>query len=64
MDKKPYKHTIINKKDGNMKEIIDLRDFIKPEAVSLDDNGSYTGITKNTYYHDELEQPIQDADDL
>lgn len=55
MDKK-------NKK--NKKEIIDLTSYISPEMVNSDVNGSYTGITESTYYGDELETPVQDADDL
>ncbi len=55
-----------NQKDDmdNTKEIIDLRKFFHPEVVQLDDNGSYTGITKETYYDGILEEPVQDADDL
>lgn len=55
-----------NQKDDmdNTKEIIDLRKFFHPEMVQLDDNGSYTGITKETYYDGILEEPVQDADDL
>lgn len=45
-------------------EIIDLTKFIYPEMVNLDDNGSYTGVTKETYLDGILEEPIQDADDL
>ena len=33
---------------GNTKEIIDLSKFIHPDMVKLDDNGSYTGMTKET----------------
>lgn len=55
MDKK-------NKK--NKKEIIDLTSYISPEMVNSDVNGSYTGVTESTYYGDELETPVQDADDL
>ncbi len=46
------------------KEIIDLSKFIHPDMVNLDENGSYTGTTKATYYDGVLEEPIQDADDL
>lgn len=55
-----------NQKDDmdNTKEIIDLRKFFHPEVVQLDDNGSYNGITKETYYDGILEEPVQDADDL
>lgn len=56
MDKK-------NKKK-NQKEVIDLTSYITPEMEQLDENGSYTGVTKATYYGEELEQPVQDADDL
>ena len=56
MDKK-------NKKK-NQKEVIDLTSYITPEMEQLDENGSYTGVTKATYYGEELEEPVQDADDL
>lgn len=49
---------------GNTKEIIDLTKFIYPEMTNLDDNGSYTGITNETFYDGVLENPVQDADDL
>ncbi len=49
---------------GNTKEIIDLSKFIYPEMANLDENGSYTGMTKATYYDGVLEKPVQDADDL
>ncbi len=49
---------------GNTREIIDLSKFIYPDMVNLDTNGSYTGMTEDTYYNGELEEPIQDADDL
>lgn len=48
----------------NTKEIIDLAKFIHPEMVVYDENGSYTGMTDETYYDGILEEPIQDADDL
>lgn len=55
----------MNKKDKkSKKDIIDLTSYIKPEMSELDENGSYTGMTKATYYDKELEKPIQDADDL
>lgn len=60
-DKFKYKK---RKADGDTKEIIDLTAFIKPEMVEYDSNGSYTGMTHDTYYNGELERPIQDADDL
>ena len=49
---------------GNTKEIIDLSKFIHTDMVKLDDNGSYTGMTKETYYNGVPEEPVQDADDL
>lgn len=49
---------------GNTREIIDLSKFIYPEMTNLDENGSYTGMTKEAFYDGVLEQPIQDADDL
>ena len=58
-----------NKKDNNKgseenkKRVIDLTNFISPDMVDYDENGSYTGITKDTFYG-EPEQPVQDADDL
>lgn len=54
-----------NIKNTNIiKGVIDLRSYIAPDMERLDENGSYTGITKPTYYENELEVPIQDADDL
>ncbi len=52
------------KKNKKNKEIIDLTSYISPEMVNSDVNGSYTGVTEETYYDDELETPVQDADDL
>ena len=53
------------KKNANIKRgVIDLRSYISPDMERLDENGSYTGMTKATYYDNELEVPIQDADDL
>lgn len=62
--KKDKKPSYENNDLDNTKEIIDLRKFFHPEVVQLDDNGSYTGITKETYYDGVLEEPVQDADDL
>ena len=53
-----------NKKNQNNKSIIDLTSYISPEMVNSDVNGSYTGIPADMYFNDELEQPVQDADDL
>ena len=46
------------------KKIIDLTSYISPEMVQSDVNGSYTGVTADTYFHDEYDIPVQDADDL
>ena len=62
--KKSKKHNSRNDDLDNTQEIIDLRKFFHPEVIQLDENGSYTGITKDAYYDGVLEEPIQDADDL
>jgi hypothetical protein len=56
----------LNKKNKkkSKKDVIDLTSYISPEMVNSDVDGSYTGVTKETYYGDELETPVQDADDL
>lgn len=53
-----------DKKKNDKKQIIDLTSYISPEMVNSDVDGSYTGIPANTYYDDEPETPVQDADDL
>lgn len=53
-----------NKKNQNKKPIIDLTSYLSPDMVNSDTDGSYTGIPTDMYYNDELEQPVQDADDL
>lgn len=53
-----------DKKNQNKKQIIDLTSYISPDMVNCDVNGSYTGVTSDTYYNDEPEIPVQDADDL
>ncbi|MCM1114234.1 MAG: hypothetical protein NC397_01910 [Clostridium sp.] len=59
MDKKK------NKKNRDIKNsVIDLTSYITPEMANLDENGSYTGMTRATYYGEDLEEPVQDADDL
>lgn len=52
------------KKNENKKEIIDLTSYLNPDIVNTDPNGSYTGVPSETFYDDELVEPIQDADDL
>lgn len=63
LSKKNKKQKQNNGNDNN-KKVIDLTNFISPDMVKYDENGSYTGMTKETYYDDVLEQPVQDADDL
>lgn len=53
-----------SKKKAGKKQIIDLTSYISPEMINCDVDGSYTGVTKETYEGDELETPVQDADDL
>lgn len=53
-----------DKKKNNKKQIIDLTSYINPEMINSDVDGSYTGIPSDTYYYDEPETPVQDADDL
>lgn len=52
------------KENKNGAKIIDLTSYISPDMVQSDTNGSYTGITADTYYNGEYEDPVQDADDL
>lgn len=61
MNKKDKKN---DKKKNNKKQIIDLTSYINPEMINSDVDGSYTGIPSDTYYYDEPETPVQDADDL
>lgn len=61
MSKKDRKN---DKKKNDKKQIIDLTSYISPEMINSDVDGSYTGITSDTYYYDEPETPVQDADDL
>ena len=55
-----------NKKEKNIngKKIIDLTSYISKDMVQSDVNGSYTGTTADTFYNNEYEVPVQDADDL
>ena len=48
----------------NGKKIIDLTSYISPDMVQSDTNGSYTGMTADTFYNGDYEDPVQDADDL
>lgn len=62
--KKDKKQSKNGKHEKNNKTVIDLTSYISPEMVNSDVNGSYTGVTAETYYGDELEVPVQDSDDL
>jgi hypothetical protein len=53
-----------NKNNQNKKQVIDLTSYLSPDIVDCDVDGSYTGVPADMYYNDELEQPVQDADDL
>lgn len=48
----------------NGAKIIDLTSYISPDMIQSDTNGSYTGMTADTFYKGEYEDPVQDADDL
>ena len=48
----------------NGARIIDLTSYISPDQILSDVDGSYTGITADTFYNGEYEEPVQDADDL
>jgi len=52
------------KQSINGKKVIDLTSYISKDMVQGDVNGSYTGTTADTFYNDEYEVPVQDADDL
>ncbi len=52
------------KRNKNKPKIIDLTSYISPDMVQSDVNGSYTGMTADTFYNGEYEEPVQDADDL
>lgn len=62
--KKNDKKKTHERESANGKKIIDLTSYISPEMVQSDTNGSYTGVTADTYYHDDYDLPVQDADDL
>lgn len=55
-----------NKKQKNIngKKVIDLTSYISKDMVQSDTNGSYTDMTADTFYNNEYETPVQDADDL
>lgn len=52
------------RKNQQGKEIIDLTSYISHDMLNADINGSYTGVTKDSYFGDVLDEPVQDADDL
>ena len=51
-------------KDKRKKKVIDLRRFLEPEMSVVDEDGSYTGITKEMLKNEPDAMPVQDADDL
>lgn len=62
MDNKKNNKNKMNKLEK--KEVIDLTSYISPEIVDTDVLGSYTGVTEETFYDGDIEEPVQDADDL
>ena len=46
-----------NKKQKNIngKKVIDLTSYISKDMVQSDTNGSYTGMTADTFYNNEYE---------
>lgn len=53
-----------DKKKNKKRKINDLTSFISPDDLNYDPFGSYTGTTASTYYGDDYDDPVQDADDL
>lgn len=47
----------------NEKGVIDLTPFVDKDVMQTDVLGSYTGTPKR-HRGDDMEQPVQDADDL
>lgn len=64
MDSKKNSQDKQNNIDRRKKKIIDLSNFITADDVKYDPYGSWTGTTADTYYGNEMDQPVQDADDL
>lgn len=61
-DKKDKKNK--KSKSKSKSKFNDYTSFLNPEIVASDPQGMYTGVPADMYYNDELEKPIQDADDL
>lgn len=59
-----YSEVVFLDKKDKKKRVIDLRRFFEPELQSLDENGSYTGVTRETFAGNPDDEPVQDADDL
>lgn len=53
-----------NKKDKNVKRVVDLTRFISRDDAKYDPDGMYTGIPNEVFFDNVYERPIQDADDL
>lgn len=53
----------MKKKDKKKKKIIDLSRFLSG-TVTMDENGSYTGMPDEYYYEGIENEPVQDEDDL
>ena len=51
-------------KNKNKNKFNDYTLFLNPEIVQADPQGMYTGVPADMYYNDELDMPVQDADDL
>ena len=51
-------------KNKNKNKFNDYTSFLNPEIVQADPQGMYTGVPADMYYNDELDMPVQDADDL
>lgn len=62
MDTNKEKSKRRNKTEGH--KVIDLTSFINPKMIHSDPNGSYTGTTSDTFYKNDYDDPVQDADDL
>ena len=53
-----------NKKKKDDTKIYPMKQYDANTMVMPDENGSYTGVTKDTALYGLPEEPVQDADDL
>lgn len=53
-----------NKKNKQKHSFNDLTSYLNPEIIDSDPYGMYTGVPADMYYNNELDEPVQDADDL